>query len=82
MDQTVKILNKKIKLRQGESIHTENSYKYSVNSFKSLAESSGFKIKKVMTDQKAFFGIFVLKVKVSFSFLSSFSSIWAVAKVG
>ncbi len=64
-DQTVKILNKKIKLRQGESIHTENSYKYSVNSFKSLAESSGFKIKKVMTDQKAFFGIFVLKVKSS-----------------
>ncbi len=62
-EQTVEILNKKIKLKQGESIHTENSYKYSVDSFKNLAESACFEIKKVMTDQKAFFGIFFLKVK-------------------
>ena len=35
-EQTVEILNKKIKIKAGESIHTENSYKYSADSFKNL----------------------------------------------
>ena len=64
-EQTVEILNEKITFKQGESIHTENSYKYSVNSFKDLAESASFEIKKVLTDQNSFFGVFFLKVKDS-----------------
>ncbi len=64
-EQTVEILNKNIKFKEGESIHTENSYKYSVDSFRSLAESACFEIKKVLTDKKAFFGLFFLKVKNS-----------------
>ncbi len=61
--QVIKILGSEISFYKGESIHTENSYKYSVNSFKDLLESQKFEVIKVLTDKKSFFGIFFLKVK-------------------
>ncbi len=60
--QSVKILNNKINFEKGESIHTENSYKYSKKEFSILSSSSGFEIKKILTDDENFFGIFFLKV--------------------
>ncbi|WP_264766609.1 L-histidine N(alpha)-methyltransferase [Metabacillus sediminilitoris] len=35
---------------KGETIHTENSYKYGLNSFKTIVENNGFKTEKVWTD--------------------------------
>ena len=62
--QSVDIHNRKIDFQKGETIHTENSYKYSKEEFSILSEEAGFKVKKVLTDDKSFFGVFFLKVKV------------------
>ena len=61
--QIVEILNTKIFFREGETIHTENSYKYTVSSFQNLAELSNFEIIDVLKDKKSFFGVFIMKVK-------------------
>ncbi|MDC3091553.1 L-histidine N(alpha)-methyltransferase [Rickettsiales bacterium] len=65
INQSVDIYNGKINFQKGESIHTENSYKYSKDEFSFLSEEAGFRVKKVLTDEKDFFGIFFLKVKNS-----------------
>ncbi len=60
---SVNILNKNINFRKGESIHTENSYKYTLEGFSKLSKKSGFKILKILKDQNNFFSMFVLKVR-------------------
>ena len=60
--QHIKIRNKKIIIEDGESIHTENSYKYSIKKFSDLVSESGYEIKKVLTDKNSFFSIFLLRV--------------------
>ena len=57
-EHSVDFINNPITFKIGESIHTENSYKYSVENFKKLAESAQMEIKKVLKDKKSFFGIF------------------------
>ncbi len=44
----------------GESIHTENSCKYSVEEFRALAQAAGFRTGKVWTDARGWFGLFGL----------------------
>jgi len=39
-----------IDFRAGETIHTENSYKYTIDSFQALARGSGWSPLKVWTD--------------------------------
>lgn len=41
----------------GESIHTENSYKYSVEEFKKLTKQAGFDLVNVWTDPKELFSV-------------------------
>ena len=41
----------------GESIHTENSYKYSVTDFQQLAGRAGFRAVKVWLDRKSMFAL-------------------------
>jgi dimethylhistidine N-methyltransferase len=41
----------------GESIHTENSYKYSIEEFRLLARSAGFRGEKVWLDAKGLFSL-------------------------
>ena len=48
--QKVGICGKRIEFRAGETIHTENSYKYSIESFQALAQASGWSPLKVWTD--------------------------------
>jgi dimethylhistidine N-methyltransferase len=43
--------------KEGESIHTENSYKYSVDEFKSLARQAGFGLLNVWTDESQLFSV-------------------------
>ena len=44
----------------GESIHTENSCKYSVEEFGAMAQAAGFRIDKVWLDRKRHFALFGL----------------------
>jgi L-histidine N-alpha-methyltransferase len=57
--QTVRINGAAIDFLEGEMIHTENSYKYTVKSFRALARKNGWSPLKVFTD--GFFGVHVLR---------------------
>ena len=57
---TVNIGNYRFSFYRGESIHTENSYKYSVEEFSALAAHAGFKATKLWTDPRRWFGVFGL----------------------
>jgi L-histidine N-alpha-methyltransferase len=58
--QTVRVNGAAIDFRAGETIHTENSYKYTVKSFRTLARRSGWSPVKVFTD--GFFSVHVLRM--------------------
>lgn len=45
----------------GESLHTENSYKYTLESFAALAESAGFASRRHWTDAHALFSVHYLR---------------------
>jgi dimethylhistidine N-methyltransferase len=57
--QKVRVQGKSFNFRAGETIHTENSYKYSVESFQALAQGSGWTPLKVWTDGK--FGVLAFR---------------------
>jgi dimethylhistidine N-methyltransferase len=48
--QKVRVNGKAFNFRAGETIHTENSYKYTVETFQALAQGSGWSPLKVWTD--------------------------------
>jgi L-histidine N-alpha-methyltransferase len=50
-------LGKTFAIRKGESIHTENSYKYTLNQIAALAEDCGFAIEKNFMDEKRWFDV-------------------------
>ena len=56
-DQRFAILGHRFTMRAGETIHTENSYKYSVSQFQALARCSGWKPVRVWTDPDTLFGV-------------------------
>ena len=58
--QTVRIGRHRFGFERGESIHTENSYKYSVEEFRALAVHAGFKGKTTWTDREARFALHAL----------------------
>ena len=62
INQSVDILNETIYFKKGESIHTENSYKYSKRRFEDLISKSGFVKKCLFTDKKNYFAIYILEV--------------------
>ncbi len=49
-DQSVRIGATTIAFGRGETIHTENSYKYSVSAFQALAASAGFQSRECWVD--------------------------------
>lgn len=51
-----------ISFKKGEKIHTENSYKYSIEEFKALAEKIGYKLVKYWTDSKNYFTIYYFEL--------------------
>jgi len=55
--QTVNVGNYRFAFVEGESIHTENSYKYSIEGFRALARSAGFTGKKVWLDPRGLFSL-------------------------
>jgi len=59
--QKVKVAGRVIDFRLGETIHTENSYKYSVESFLALARGSGWSPLATWTDTGGRFSVHVLR---------------------
>ena len=55
--QCVQVAGRKIEFRDGESIHTENSYKYTVEGFRDLARTAGFEPGACWTDDKGWFSV-------------------------
>jgi dimethylhistidine N-methyltransferase len=49
-EQEVELCGRRFHFRDGESIHTENSYKYTIEQFRELARSSGWQPRRVWTD--------------------------------
>jgi L-histidine N-alpha-methyltransferase len=56
----VETLGKNFSFRKGNSIHTENSYKYSLDQIAALAMDSGFRIEKDFTDERRWFNMVLL----------------------
>jgi dimethylhistidine N-methyltransferase len=56
-DQIVKISRSRVRFERGESIHTENSYKYSSEGFRALAENAGFAQTRCWSDRKGLFAL-------------------------
>lgn len=61
-DQTVTVAGEAIHFDEGESIHTEDSYKYSIEEFRQLARESGFRPQKVWTDAAGLFSVHYMTV--------------------
>ena len=55
--QKVKVAGETIDFRAGETIHTENSYKYSVESLAALARGVGWMPTGAWTDSRKYFSI-------------------------
>lgn len=60
--QKVSIDGEVIEFSPGETIHTENSYKYTIEGFQTLLEGSGFAPMKVWTDAEELFSVQYLTV--------------------
>ena len=58
--QTVRVLGRSFSFRAGESIHTENSYKYSLERFAALARSTGWTPRASWTDAASMFSVHAL----------------------
>lgn len=55
----VKLLQESFRFKEGESIHTENSYKYSLEQIRKLAEDNCFELKMNFIDQRKWFDLAV-----------------------
>ena len=55
--QKVKVAGETVEFRAGETIHTENSYKYSIESLAALARGAGWRPLAVWTDVRKYFSI-------------------------
>jgi dimethylhistidine N-methyltransferase len=61
-DQTFSVCGHRISFREGESIHTENSYKYSPEGFVALARSAGFDVTQTFSDKEDLFSLYLCRV--------------------
>ncbi len=61
-DQTVTIQDRAFRFQDGETIHTENSYKYDVEEFTTLAAQAGFRAIKTWVNEDGLFSLHYLTV--------------------
>ena len=59
-DQIVHVGGMRFFFAEGESIHTENSYKFGLRTMAELAEAGGFAVERVWTDERQYFSVFYL----------------------
>jgi len=62
-DQSVTLQNVTIHFREGETIHTESSYKYTLEEVYSLANAAGMAVHQHWTDEKGYFSVNFLSVR-------------------
>ena len=55
--QSMLILGQTVSFRAGETIHTESSYKYSIERFQALARGAGWKLEASWTDPQKMFSV-------------------------
>ncbi len=58
--QTVEIGGERFAFKDGETIHTENSHKYTCDQFQALARAAGYAPKAVWTDEAELFSVHLL----------------------
>jgi L-histidine Nalpha-methyltransferase len=58
---TIELLGEHFHFRAGERIHTENSYKFSIEQFSGLARAAGWRVGRFWTDARGWFAIFELR---------------------
>ncbi len=56
-DQTVQLGGQRLHFKEGSSIHTESSYKYTVAGFQALAQRAGFTAQRIWVDDDRLFSI-------------------------
>jgi uncharacterized SAM-dependent methyltransferase len=59
--QTVRVAGEPFTFDAGETIHTENSYKYGIEEFQALAARAGFEPAVVWTDARGLFAVHLLR---------------------
>jgi dimethylhistidine N-methyltransferase len=59
--QKVRVCNKSFEFWRGETIHTENSYKYTADSFRSRALGAGWTHAAMFVDEKNYFSVHALR---------------------
>ena len=60
--QTIQVNSSEVEFRKGENIHTENSYKYTIEEFHTLTQGAGFTPYRVWTDPNKYFSVHYLTV--------------------
>ena len=64
-DQVVNLAGHEIYLNEGETIHTENSHKYSLAEFHEMADAADFTQHRCWCDAKNWFAVFYLEASVA-----------------
>jgi L-histidine N-alpha-methyltransferase len=59
--QNVRVGTRTFSFAAGETIHTENSYKYTLDSFAALADAAGWRTRRTWTDDSRLFSVHLLQ---------------------
>ncbi|QUE87915.1 L-histidine N(alpha)-methyltransferase [Exiguobacterium alkaliphilum] len=62
IDQTVELAGEIITFEEGETIHTENSYKFDMNDIETMSVKSGLQLKRVISDELNYFSVCIMEV--------------------
>jgi len=62
-DQTATVMGRRFRFRAGETIHTENSYKYDAGEFAALAAGHGFAAERTWIDARRLFSLHYLTAR-------------------
>ncbi len=60
-DTVIAVDGERYVISEGETIHTENSHKYTRESFEAIAARAGWAVEQCWTDKRDWFGVFLLK---------------------
>ena len=52
-------LELEVRFSRGETIHTENSYKYTAARVQDLVARAGFEVTRTWTDEREWFGVYL-----------------------
>lgn len=64
-NQSIQLSNESFSFDEGETIHTENSYKYTVHEFQQLAHAAGWHLKTTWSDHEGLFNVHYLSLSAT-----------------